>query len=265
MYIGAASLAIQSKKKVDKMSLLTQKLAHDTSYASEIEKSVVILGVWTVESVQTMTEDWAFYSKAWHRSHGPKKTVTGRVLTFSRKHGRGRINKSIEIKSYSGDFLANSINSLGLNKKPSKIALKIRLNKAYDAKLIKKTRGYKIYERTLLSQVVDYAVESPSGVVFHADKICDLIPGVHKKMRSKARKLAGVVDYKKCKKLGFCDAGIHEFCAVFGLDLAGNYTLAELEKIIRNDIEKAAPFLSELKILAAAFNYDVVEFGGVSC
>lgn len=226
---------------------------------SQIEKISITIGVWTITSSQSVDKDWHYYSKAWHRSHGPKVTISDRKITFQRKHGAGVMKRSVDLESWSGDFVANAIVSLGLEPKKPTTPIRVRLNKAYDAKLTETKRGYKIYSRTLLGQHHDWVIESPLGMIYHDTDRSNLIKGLHKKIRSQSRKISGAIDWKKCRSLGFCETGIKQFCADFGLSIKSAYSPLEIHTRIKQDIQKAIPYLHELKILADAVGYNVPE------
>lgn len=226
---------------------------------SQIRERSIIVGAWTITSNQDVDKDWHYYGKAWHRSHGPKVTVSDRKLTFQRKHGAGILKRVVELSSWSGDFVANAIVSLGIEPKKPTTSLRIRLNKAYNAKLIEKKRGYKIYSRTLLGQHHDWVIESPLGMIYHDADRGNLVKGLHKKIRNQSRKISGAIDWKKCRSLGFCETGIKQFCADFGLSIKSAYSPLEIHTRIKQDIQKAIPYLHELKILADAVGYNVPE------
>lgn len=226
---------------------------------SQIEKISIHVGAWTITASQSVEKDWHYYSKAWHRSHGPKVTILDRKITFQRKHGAGVMKRSVDLESWSGDFVANAIVSLGLEPKKPTTPIRVRLNKAYDAKLTETKRGYKIYSRTLLGQHHDWVIESPLGMIYHDADRGNLVKGLHKKIRNQSRKISGAIDWKKCRSLGFCETGIKQFCADFGLSIKGAYSPLEIHTRIKQNIQKALPYLRELKILADAVGYNAPE------
>ncbi|QIR16666.1 hypothetical protein [Shewanella aestuarii] len=218
------------------------------------------LNTWTVKTHQDIDEDRNCYSKGWHRKYGPKYTVIGRYVTFSRKCGRGVTSKRVYVNSWSGNYLENAVVEAGLEPKNSTLPLTIRLHKAFDAKLIRTVRGFKIYERTLLKAPVDYVIVSPMGVTYHDDKKANLLKGLFKKIRASANGVkfaAEKVSWKDCKKLGFCDAGIKSFCDDFGLSIKNAYTPRQIEEAVRKCPSLASPYINELRVLANAYNYSV--------
>jgi hypothetical protein len=244
------------------MNKLTLALSiKDHAYGS-ITKSTATAGVWTLTTTQVVEEDRNYYSKSWHRSHGPKFTVQSRAITLSRKHGRGVMSRSVSLDSWSGDYIAKAVNELGLAPKHPKLPLSVRLNKAYDAKLIKTLRGHKIYARTLLGEHCDYVIIAPMGTVYHDSVYKNLVKGLYKKIRAAASRVNfgdGLVNWDACRKLGFCKAGISSFCSDFGFNPKKEYSPSDIEKVVRNNPALAMPYLAELKTLATAYNYSVTE------
>lgn len=214
------------------------------------------LGIWTIKTSQDVDEDWNYYAKSWHSSHGPKKTISNRKITFTRKHGKGTHSKSLLLDSWSGDYVAKAVIHFNLEPKKSKYPLKLRLNKAFDVKRINTKKGYTFYKRTLLNEIIGYVIVSPDGVIYHDELYKNLVKGLHNKIRNSKRKKEGLVTYNKCRSLGLCKEGIYEFCNVYNLNVKGNYTIKELYKIVKSNIKKAVPFANELKTLAKAYNFN---------
>ncbi|MGL5468584.1 MAG: hypothetical protein ACRDCT_10440 [Shewanella sp.] len=218
------------------------------------------LGKWEVTTSQWIDEDRNCYSKKWHRMFGAKYTVSKRAITFKCKHGKGFITKTVELNSWAGNYLEKAIVAAGIAPKKPKTPLSVRLNKAYDATLIKTLRGHRIYQRTLLGVPVDYVIVAPMGTTFHSDKYSDLIRGLYTKIRAAANNVKfseTAVDWNACKKLGFCNEGIKEFCKAFDLNYNGKYSVDQIAAKVRKNLKLAAPFYAELKTLAAAYNYSI--------
>lgn len=228
---------------------------HDHNYG-KMTSATAAVGNWTITTSQDIDANRNYYSKAWHRKYGAKFTVSNRQITFTRPHGRGTLTKTMKLKSWSGDYVARAVIEFGLEPKRPKFPLSIRLNKAYDATFLREKHGFKFYARTLLGEVVDYVIVSPLGTTYHDDIENNLTKGLRKKIKNRARKLRGeLIDWTVCKKLGFCDSGLKEFCNLYGLNTRSIYTPEEIERVIRKRPKLATPFLSELKTLARAVNY----------
>lgn len=232
-----------------------QLSSHWSEAASKTEK----IGNWELSTSQNVDEDRNYYSKAWHRCHGPKRTISDRTLTIKNLSWKKKI-LTFPLKSFAGDFVARSVCEAGLEPKKSKGSMKIRLHRAYDAIFLESKRGYKFFSRTLLGSHYDYVIVSPLGMTYHSESREFLISGLHNKIRKQSRKLNGKIDFELCKKLGFCESGIREFCEIFNFSLKGKYFPSDIEAAVRNDPSNAGAFMRELKILSSALNYRVVDF-----
>lgn len=218
---------------------------------------------WFYRQIEDTDADYHAYSKAWHRQYGPKITVTRRAVTFRRMDTETRQPdvRTVELAGWRGDWLAKSIVEANLAPKKSSAPVAVRLHSAYDAELVENRHGYRFYRRTLLGNQIDWCVVSPMGTTFHAKDRKSLLSGLHAKIRAQKLKLSGrVIDWKKCRSLGFCEVGIRSFCDAFGLNPNGAYYPEELESLVRANLADARPFMAELRTLAAAVGLAVPEF-----
>ena len=132
---------------------------------------------WTVTAWQEESKSWNYYSESWHRSHGPKVTITGRFVCFT--SSTGKKTKTVELDSWRGNWQVKALVLAGLVE-PKKGQMHIRLNEAFEIKIVKKARGYKLYERTLKGEFVDYCLVSPLGQTYHADSYQACLKGLAK-------------------------------------------------------------------------------------
>lgn len=230
---------------------------------ANLPSNIIRLGDgWFARQEEDVDRDWDVYSKAWHRAHGPKVTVTNRRVSFRRinpETGEKEI-KTAHMDSWRGDWLAQAIIKADLQPDNPNAPLAVRLHAAYDAELIKTSHGYRIYRRTLVGKFVDWVIIAPLGTTYHATNKKDLLPGVHAKIRaSKARLEGWMIDWAKCRKLGFCEDGIRSFCGIFDIDPRGQYLPEEIERLVRANPTAAAPYLPELRTLAQAVGFVVPE------
>jgi len=221
--------------------------------------SKIILGGFLFSQTEKESEDWNYYSKAWHRAHGPKRTTSDRKISIYNYNGRAKeklqVAAVIEFAGWRGNVLLHAIKESGLFAAPeSKAPLSVRLDKFYDAKLIRTIGHINIFERTLLESHVDFCAVL-NGVTFHADTIRAAVGGVHTKIKAASKKRNSPINLKLCKELGFCDTGIKEFCNVFCIDIHGSYSPAEIENMVSANVGLAAPFESELRVVAKTLNY----------
>jgi hypothetical protein len=166
------------------------------------------------------------------------------------------------LPAWRGDWMAAAVVAVGLFPKKAHTTLAIRLNKAYDARLVAEKRGFKFYQRTLLGADFDWVIVSPMGMTFHSKNRSDLIAGLRNKTSAAVLKLPGAtrINWSTVRKLGFCESGIRAFCETFGLNYKGEYHPQEIERVVRADPVAAAPFMNELRTLSNAINYRVAEF-----
>jgi hypothetical protein len=227
----------------------------DTGYA-------VVAGGYLFIQSENVEWDNHRYSKSWHRAHGGVKVVSDRKITIYDYNGRKKQKLNpvavVDFDAWRGNILLTAIKKSGLFQEPeSKAPLSVRLDRFYDAKIIKTIGHVKIYERTLLGDHVDY-VAVLNGVTFHADHGStpkDAVKGLHIKIKAAAKKRNEPISYKLCKELGFCDAGIKQFCSAFDLDIKDTFSPAYIEELVKAEPEKAEPFEHELRVVAKTLNY----------
>jgi hypothetical protein len=118
--------------------------------------------------------DWEYYSKAWHRRHGPKKTITGRFVNF---YKRGKKQRRIAITSFAGNYLINAIiEQFSIKKEVAGITIKkktgtnfkrIQMNDRFKVKYEGKLGKVKIFSRWILDAKVDYCSVDNEGNTCH--------------------------------------------------------------------------------------------------
>lgn len=219
----------------------------------------LIIGGFLFVQTELEIEDWHYYSKAWHRAHGPKRSTSDRKITIYKYNGRAKQKLQeadvVKFSGWRGNLLLQTIKQSSLFVAPeSKIPLSVRLDKFYDASLVRSIGHIKIYARTLLDLHVDYCA-ALNGITFHANTIRAAVRGVHVKIKAAAKKRNSLINLKLCKELGFCDAGIKQFCNVFSIDINSDYTPSEIETIVKANLAQAAPFESELRTVAKTLSY----------
>ncbi len=211
---------------------------------------------WTVVAREDVHEDWDAYSKRWHASHGPKRTVSNRRVEARRYGTNGELElKTAKLESWRGNWQLNTAVALGLLKEHKGLA-HIRLHPAYEVREVRKVLGYRVYERLLAGEHVDFCVLSPLGATYHAATPAECIAGLRKKLEAVERAKTATITYGFChKRLGFCETGLKSFARTFGLDVRGAYTPDEIEAKVRSNPVAAAPYAFELRRLAEALGY----------
>lgn len=221
--------------------------------------STVTIGKFTFTQLEDIEWNNHKYSKAWHRQYGGVKEVSNRRIVITKQDGRAKGGfKQVSVvlfDAWRGNILVQAIDQSGVFKFPeTKVPLSVRLNKWYDAKITRTVGHVRIYERTLLGEFVDYCAVL-NGVTFHAPTIREAVKGLNRKIKAAAKRRNQPITYKLCKELGFCDAGIKEFCAEFNLDIKESYSPSEIEALVKAEPAKAAPFENELRTVAKTLGY----------
>lgn len=208
---------------------------------------------WYITVGQDEEEDWHAYSKGWHRSHGPKRTITRRYVIFTRPNSV----KEVTVTSFAGNYLLKAIAEffkIKEVKNASKSLRKVQLTPTFRIKKVRQIAGVKIYMRTLAGAHVDYCAVL-RGETYHAETVGKAVSGLKKKLRVKENPDLREVDYKAARKLGFCPAGIREFCELNGLREDATYTIAEIRAAaVENRASNCRWYASELKKLGISLN-----------
>ncbi|MDE1999499.1 MAG: hypothetical protein KGI52_11285 [Burkholderiales bacterium] len=211
---------------------------------------------WTVVAREDVDVDWDVYSKAWHRAYGPKRTVSNRRVEARRYGANGELElKTAKLESWRGNWQLNAAVELGLLEEHKGLA-HIRLHPAYEVRPTRTVLGYRVYERLLAGEHVDFCVLSPLGATYHATTPAECVAGLRKKLEAVERAKTATITYGFChKRLGFCETGLKSFARTFGLDVQGAYTPEEIEAKVRSNPTAAAPYAYELRRLAEALGY----------
>lgn len=217
------------------------------------------IGEWIISSDEAISWDNNCYSKAWHRQHGGKKVVDYRLVMIRRLAADGSIEKrDIKIDGWRGQWALKALVESGVVA-PVKVAAKLKpvqLNAAFDVRLVRTVMGISIYERTLLGEHHDYCAVAGS-VTFHAGSIRAALKGLHKKTTEVQIRKNSPINWDFCKQLGFCDTGIREFCADFGINSKGSYSPDTIRDLVKADLSTAAKYENELRKVAQVLDYAI--------
>ena len=219
------------------------------------------VGNWFISSYESVSYDNSCYSKAWHRRHGGRKIVESRTVMIRRMHNECVEARDIKVNDWRGQWLLNALCEADVIA-PIKISghLKtIQLNKFLGVRLIRSINGVSLYERTLVDTHYDYCV-AKGKITFHANTISNGLKGLRRKLAistgvplAKSR----LINVALCQSLGFCDAGIKEFCHDFDLDINAEYSAKRIYQIISADLSLAAKYQEELHKVADSLNYSL--------
>lgn len=177
------------------------------------------------------TEDWDYYSKAWHRAHGPKITVNERYVKIF-KDGKA---ENITVERWAGNWFLNVLIKF-FDLKPVKVAKSLRavqINPYYDVNKIEDN----LYEVSFLGEFQAYcAVEG--DMTYHAQTIEDAKNGLVDKARKAEEKQkieAGQLFSAEFlnEKYHFCYPAMREFANFAGLDINETYSLSQLKDAVK--------------------------------
>jgi hypothetical protein len=224
------------------------------AYCQMTDQSGVTIGGWSVKAWEETEASWDYYSKAWHRSHGPKITVVGRFVEFTSESGKQ--TRKVSLDSWRGNWQLKAL-LLAKLVTPRKGRMNIRLNEAVEIKRLGFKMGLTFYSRHVKGELLDYAVESPMGMTYHASTPAECVKGLRLKRAEIERKKTAVIDWKFLRSLGFCEEGIKSFCDLFGFDTNDRVTPQEVYDRVKVNPAKATPFLPELERLAKAVDLNL--------
>lgn len=217
---------------------------------------------WLIKCLENETVDWNAYSKAWHRAHGPKRTIENRRVVARRVNERDQVEERVYyVDGWRGNYALNAVIAMGLVE-AVKVPVKLRpvqLHEAYAVREIRKIAGVTIYERTLAGEHYDYCALW-HGLTYHAATMRACVTGLRTKFAEVERKKNATIDFNFCRSLGFCDAGIKQFARDFNLDIKGSYTADEIAEAVKGDLSTASKFVTELKKLADVIGYSTAQF-----
>lgn len=182
------------------------------------------------------------YSRSWHRMYGGIWEVLDRRVELLRV---GRLLElevvaPISINAFRGHWLIRAIiELLGLEPVPVPRGLRaIQGNPHFEVDYVRSLGPVRIYVRRLAGEPVDYCAVV-DGETFHAASPREAVKGLHHKVKLRAEKAAvqaarerEVLTAEDGFALGFCEAGMRDFCSLNGLDFDGAYTRAELRQVI---------------------------------
>jgi hypothetical protein len=215
---------------------------------------------WWISAEQRESRSRSAYSKTWHRQHGPKVTVTGRIVRIRRfDPAAGKVeNRDVRIDSWRGNWLLGAVIEAGIVA-PVKVPAKLRpvqLHPAFAVEPVRTLGGVAIYRRLLGGQPYDFCVLW-HGLAYHAETPRECLKGLRQKLQEVERRENAPIDWALCKSLGFCDEGLRQFCRDFDLDPKGRYMPEELRAAVEKDLSSAAKYREELHKIARTVGYAV--------
>lgn len=80
------------------------------------DKGMAHLGSFIYVVKEETKDDWGYYSKKWHRRHGPKKIVSNRRVEMYERNPLnpdiGVMIAQVPLKSFRGNYLIKAVNEL---------------------------------------------------------------------------------------------------------------------------------------------------------
>jgi hypothetical protein len=177
------------------------------------------------------------YSKTWHRQHGGVWEVSERRVDMQRRGPLGSMEvvRSIQVPGFRGHWLVRAIASL-LELPTPRVPAALRSVQGVDVFSVDplpNIDGAEMYRRSLGPIEVDFCAVR-GGVTFHAATPRSAVDGLARKAQSRARtdKPADLISVRTGLKLGFCMAGIRDFCDVNEIDVEASFTRKDLREIV---------------------------------
>ena len=182
------------------------------------------------------------YSRSWHRQHGGVWEVSERRVDMLAVNRCGELEviRSVQLQSFRGHWLVRSIvELLDLEKVSVPTPLKpVQMGDYYSIRQLRSIAGVDLYVRMLAGEIVDYAV-AVGGETYHAESPREAIRGLRRKISERERAEAArvardreMITAEYGSDLGFCAAGMEEFCDFNGLDIDGRYSRGELRRVV---------------------------------
>ncbi len=223
-------------------------------------REIARVGSWWISTSQSEEKDWNYYSKAWHRSHGPKVTISDRKVLIRRYNPATKKieSRDQDVTAWRGNWALNALIDAGVIegvKAPTKIR-PVQLHHAFAVELHRKHGDFTVYRRMLAGDIYDFCAFW-HGLTYHAESPITAIRGLKNKIHVAEKRRNSPINWALCRELGFCEEGIKQFCRDFSLSPKGEYTPEEIRKAVEHDISSAIPYASELKTLAKAVGYAI--------
>lgn len=196
---------------------------------------------------EVVNKDWNYYSKAWHRQHGPKVTVERRYILVQSLDGH---SAEIDVPAFRGNYLLSALAAhLALPKVKMTVGLaSVQLYEFAEVELKHRFGEVRIYARTFAGTLLDYVVVA-KGKTYHAETVAQAVAGWRNKERQRIEHESELLTYDVARtRYGFCHVGISDFCEVNGLDIEGSYTRQQVRgAALQHRATNCAKFASELR------------------
>jgi len=163
-----------------------------------------------------------------------KLTHTDRSISI---RGRSGPDVTWNLKAYRGNFVLSAIEERFGKVKKVKIDADLRalqLNPKMEVVEIAKHDGLVIFKRLFSGVHYDYCVLG-DDITYHGTTIEQCITG-WKKKKALSMPDVKIINMKFLRELGFCSAGVKQFCATNNMDSHDDYTIEELKAIVNKNL-----------------------------
>lgn len=222
------------------------------------QNTIARVGKWWVSSKEDGQWNNDRYSKSWHRQNGGVWEVESRTVLIRRYDAEKKvvIKRDKEVSGWRGNWALQACQAAGIlrpKKIPSRLK-SVQLNPLFGVRKVRQLGSMEVFERTLAGEHYDFCLLW-HGLTFHADSQRVAVQGLRQKMADVERKRNALINFRFCRSLGFCEEGIRQFCADFGLDPKGAYSPDEIRAAVERDRSAAGIYTGELRKLADAVGY----------
>ena len=229
-----------------------------TDLDTGVRRHIARIGSWWVRAVEESHWDTDRYSKSYHRQFGGVRTVDTRRVEFRRLDRQTGLveSRDVDLRGWRGSWALNAAVEAGVVDAvtvPARLR-SVQLHRAYAIDLLHHIGGVEVYRRSLGGMDVDF-VAVWHGLTFHASTLVGALHGLRAKLREIEVRQDSPIDLAFCRSLGFCEVGIRQFCADFGLDVSGRYSPDQVASAIHSGRDHGVstmPYLAELRSLSRA-------------
>jgi len=187
-------------------------------------------------------------TSSWCTSHLLKTTTPGTVEMY--KLDTYNILSSITDKVITHDLRGNwrnraIIDLFGVTPEKQKGLSHIQLDAYYRVAKLRTIAGVEIWRRTLAGETMDYCAVIKKDT-YHAKTQREAVKGLAAKLAAPGSRRE-TIDYDYARSLGFCRAGIEQFCDDNNVDIDGKYSRSDIAKIVRERSDKNKQYENELR------------------
>jgi predicted transcriptional regulator with HTH domain len=234
--IAAEEAAIKAEK--ERQAIIDKRTGFNNSRLVTYSKwtndggYIFVVGPYAMKAVEEVSEDWEAYSKAWHRTHGPKKTVDRRYIIVNKG---GKLYKEIDLNSWAGDWqyrVLRDVLSLQVVRVSTDLR-KVQLKPCFGVRKAIKRNGVQYYHITAGHyDIALCGVDTATGMEYHADTIEEVNTGLSRKLEAvkveeqKLDKTYTAIELHE--RFGFCNAGMRDFADACNIDFNGTYSVRQL-------------------------------------